>query len=115
MDALIRTLKALADKNRLRIVGLLSHRRLCVCELAYVLKITQPSVSKHLKKLKQAGIIQSEQKGLWTNYFFAPSRKTAAPDMLKLVARLLRAEPQIRTDGITASKSDRKKLCCPNS
>ncbi len=62
-------LKALADKNRLRIIGLLHHKCYCVCELAHVLKITQLSVSKHLKKLKASGIIDSRQDGLWTTYF----------------------------------------------
>jgi ArsR family transcriptional regulator, arsenate/arsenite/antimonite-responsive transcriptional repressor len=46
--------KALADKNRIRILKLLESRKCCVCELADLLGITQPSISRHLKKLKKS-------------------------------------------------------------
>jgi len=112
MDTLERTLKALADKNRLRIIGLLSRRKLCVCELAEVLKITQPSVSKHLKKLKQAGIVESEQDGFWTNYFLSINRKTCSVAVMNLIEQLLASEAQLKADLREVHKTDRKKLCC---
>ena len=57
MEILDKTLKAFADSNRLRILKLLEKKKMCVCELAFVLGITQPSVSKHLKKLTSTGLI----------------------------------------------------------
>ena len=58
-----KVLKAVADRNRLRILKLLESKHMCVCELAFVLGIKQPSVSRHLKKLKEAGLIDNEQDG----------------------------------------------------
>lgn len=112
MDALDRTLKALADKNRLRIIGLLSKKKLCVCELAHVLKITQPSVSKHLKKLKEAGLIASEQDGFWTNYFISPDIQKCCPEVLTIIEKLLAKEAIVQADLRLISKADRAKLCC---
>ncbi len=69
VDQIESLLKALADQNRLKIMAALSKKKLCVCELAALLKITQPSVSKHLKKLRESHLIDSEQDGFWTNYY----------------------------------------------
>ena len=70
MDRFARVFKVFSDKNRLRIISLLSNRKMCVCELAFVLGVTQPSISRHLKKMKKAGIVQDEKDGFWTNYFY---------------------------------------------
>ena len=63
MRELMGVLKAVADKNRMRILKMLEKKSMCVCELAAVLKIKQPSVSKHLSILKNAGLIQDERNG----------------------------------------------------
>ena len=68
MRELIQVLKAVADKNRIRIIKMLEKKKMCVCELAAVLEITQPSVSKHLKILNDAGIIKDERNGKWVDY-----------------------------------------------
>ncbi|MGC9108963.1 MAG: ArsR/SmtB family transcription factor [Caldimicrobium sp.] len=52
-------LKALSDPNRLKILYLLSIRPCCVCELAKFLKISQPTITKHLQKLEHTGFITS--------------------------------------------------------
>lgn len=51
----------LSDKNRLRFLPLLDYKTMCVCELPHIFGICQPSVSRHLKKLKEAGQIESRQ------------------------------------------------------
>ncbi|MBF0313133.1 MAG: winged helix-turn-helix transcriptional regulator [Oligoflexia bacterium] len=114
MDHLVSTLKAIGDKNRLRIVGLLANKKLCVCELAYILKITQPSVSKHLKKLKEAGIIESEQDGFWTNYFLVLNTNSKKEDknLLSVVVNNLSQMPQMKVDMQASKKADREKLKC---
>ena len=65
---LMRVLKAIADKNRMRILKLLEKKNMCVCELEAVLRIKQPCVSKHLSILKNAGLIQDERNGQWIDY-----------------------------------------------
>lgn len=64
-------LKALADPTRLRILSLIAARgceSVCACELLDALDVTQPTVSHHLKKLVDAGLLQREQRGKWAHY-----------------------------------------------
>jgi ArsR family transcriptional regulator len=62
--------KALADPGRVRIVSMLarSAEPVCVCELTPALGLAQPTVSHHLKKLVQAGLLEREQRGVWAYY-----------------------------------------------
>lgn len=61
-------LKALADENRIRILNLLKNRELCVCDIEAILGIKQSNTSRHLNKLKMAGIIVSVKKSQWVYY-----------------------------------------------
>ena len=65
---LTKILKALADENRLRILNLLAQRKLCVCEIEATLGFTQSNASRHLIKLKEAGIIDHEKQGQFIVY-----------------------------------------------
>ena len=62
--------KALADPHRVRIVNLLASRSeaVCVCDLVAVLGVSQPTVSFHMKKLVDAGLLEREQRGKWAYY-----------------------------------------------
>ncbi len=60
-----RLYSALADKNRLNILQLLTFREMCVCELTAALNITQPNMTYHVKKLESAGLVQREKRGKW--------------------------------------------------
>lgn len=62
--------KALADENRLRILALLRHGELCVCDIEEVLGIQQSNASRHLSKLKTSGLIVSNKKSQWVHYRF---------------------------------------------
>jgi ArsR family transcriptional regulator len=65
---LVYILKALADENRLRIMNLLRNGELCVCNIEAVLGIKQSNTSRHLNRLKVAGIITSQKKSQWVYY-----------------------------------------------
>lgn len=65
---LVYILKALADENRIRILNLLRNGELCVCDIEAVLGIKQSNTSRHLNRLKVAGIIASEKKSQWVYY-----------------------------------------------
>lgn len=58
MDTLINFFKVLSDETRLRIIMLLFHRELCVCQLTGVTGIAQPNISKHLAKLRDMGFVR---------------------------------------------------------
>jgi ArsR family transcriptional regulator len=66
--------KALADPHRVKIVNLLatSPDPVCVCEFTGPLGLSQPTVSHHLKKLVQAGLLEREQRGTWAYYSLRP-------------------------------------------
>jgi len=65
-----RVFKALGDPHRVRIVNLLANAPgpVCVCDLTPELGLSQPTVSFHLKKLVQAGLLTREQRGVWAYY-----------------------------------------------
>jgi len=62
--------KALADPHRVRVVNLLavSGEPVCVCDLTETLGLSQPTVSFHMKKLVDAGLLEREQRGVWAYY-----------------------------------------------
>lgn len=62
------TLKALADPTRLKIIALLNIRDCCVCELVPIFNISQPAISKHLSRLKNAELVSETRKGMWVFY-----------------------------------------------
>lgn len=68
MNPLLKVMKALSDPNRVKIIKMLQQRSLCVCEMKAALNIAQPTVSKHLKLLEDAGLVASDKNGLWVNY-----------------------------------------------
>ena len=68
MKPFIKVMKALSDPNRVKIIKVLQQRVLCVCEMKAALNIAQPTVSKHLKLLEDAGLVTSQKDGLWVNY-----------------------------------------------
>lgn len=65
---MIELFKALADENRLRILHLVTMGYFCVCELEVLLEMSQSNVSRHLNKLKSAGMITPVKDGLWVHY-----------------------------------------------
>ena len=66
--------KALGDPVRLQLVDVLRKHagKVCVCELVPLFDISQPTLSHHLKRLREAGIVDSERRGLWAYYYVIP-------------------------------------------
>ncbi len=66
--------KALGDPIRLQLVDVLRRHagKVCVCELVPLFDISQSTLSHHLKKLRDAGIVDSERQGLWAYYYVIP-------------------------------------------
>jgi ArsR family transcriptional regulator len=61
-------LKLLGDKTRLTIMGLLQNNDCCVCELVELFQMSQPAISQHLRKLKDAGLVKEKRKAQWIFY-----------------------------------------------
>jgi ArsR family transcriptional regulator len=66
--------RALADPVRLQLVDVLRKHagKVCVCELVPLFDLSQPTVSHHLKVLRDAGLVASERRGLWAYYYVLP-------------------------------------------
>jgi ArsR family transcriptional regulator len=66
--------KALGDPIRLQLVDVLRKHagKVCVCELVPLFDLSQPTVSHHLKVLREAGLVDSERRGLWAYYYVTP-------------------------------------------
>ena len=68
MNEMLKTFKALSDENRLRILKLLEHGELCVCEIVAAFGAGQPKISFHLAALKNAGLVKDRREGKWMHY-----------------------------------------------
>lgn len=75
-ERLAQVAKALGDPIRLQLVDVLRKHagKVCVCELVPLFDVSQPTLSHHLKKLRDAGLVDSERQGLWAYYYVLPER-----------------------------------------
>ena len=114
MKDFINVMKALSDPSRVKIVKMLQHKLMCVCEMQEALQLSQPSVSKHLKILEIAGLVDFKKDGLWVNYYLTNGSKSPyvsslmgnlrhwldeEPEIAELIERL----PEIRREDICGS------------
>jgi ArsR family transcriptional regulator len=111
MEQFIKVMNALSDPIRLKIVKLLQHKPLCVCEIQKALDITQPTASRQLKILEDAGLTESRKSGLWVNYNLASGADSPYAAMMlgalrhwldndPEIVRLVRILPEIRREDI---------------
>lgn len=80
-----RLLKALADPHRLRILSLLSRHEgeVCVYEMVESFALEQPTVSHHLRLLRDAGLVECRKKGLWAYYYVCRERLTLGQQIVE--------------------------------
>jgi len=85
-SALADLLKALGDPTRLRMLDMLAHQPepLCVCDITPQFAQAQPTISHHLRILREAGLIETEKRGIWAYYWATPAGK----ETLSVVAAL---------------------------
>jgi len=100
---LIKTMKALSDETRLRILNLLMERECCVCEVMQVLDISQTRASRNLSALYDAGFLTLRKEGLWSLYSInADIIEDYRPALLEAVRKALK--------GNRVLDDDRKRL-----
>ena len=73
VDASVDVLKALADPTRLQMVGALkrSSQPVCICDFTAAFNLSQPTISHHMGKLRDAGLVEVTKKGIWAYYRLA--------------------------------------------
>ncbi len=89
MKTFIRVTKALSDPSRVRVLKLLQEGELCVCEIQKVLGLAQSTVSKHMKLLEDAGLVDRRRQGTWILYSLADGESEYAKVMLAELAHWL--------------------------
>jgi DNA-binding transcriptional ArsR family regulator len=97
MRDLANLLRALADPSRLRILNILSHQCMCVCDLQTVLGLPQPLASRHLASLRHAGLVEDRRGGTWVCYsptFDGPY----GPVVQSLLREVLPVTPSLQAD-----------------
>jgi ArsR family transcriptional regulator, arsenate/arsenite/antimonite-responsive transcriptional repressor len=112
MEQLATVFKALSDESRLRILNLLFiSGELCVCDIESTTGFTQTKVSRHLLYLKNAGLLDSRQQGLWMLYKIANPKNKEHQQLLDCLKTILDSNPTAQRDGRELAKSI-KKGCC---
>jgi ArsR family transcriptional regulator len=98
MKEFIKVMKALSDPNRVKLVKMLQHKVMCVCEIREALGVAQPTVSKHLKVLETAGLVAYNKDGLWVNYHLTDGASSPyAASLLGNLKHWLEEAPEITT------------------
>jgi ArsR family transcriptional regulator len=112
MKQFVKIMKALSDPNRVKILKLLQQRTMCVCEIHFVLAISQPAVSNHLKILSEAGLVKSSKEGLWVNYsLFEGEGNTYCASMLDNFRRWFNDDPEMEAMLLKAASLKREEIC----
>ncbi len=112
MKPLINVFKILSDETRLRIIVLLAQSELCVCELSYILDVSQPNISKNLAKLKELNLVSSQRKEKFI-FYKLKSENMILIHILKDILDNLENYPQLVID--QSRNIDNQKLldqCC---
>lgn len=83
-------LKAIADPTRLTMLALLAAEAepTCVCHLEARFHLSQPTISHHLKVLREAGLVTSERRGAWVHYALDRARVEAQPGLAAVIASI---------------------------
>ena len=112
MKYFIRVMKALSDPSRVKIIKMLGKKELCVCEITAILGLAQPTVSKHLKVLEEAELVQSRKEGLWVNYRLGEKHESPyGAAMLQHMAQWLSEDRGTQKALAKIEKAAPQKIC----
>ena len=122
MKHFLKTMKALSDPSRVKIIKMLEQKEMCVCEIQAALGLAQPTISKHLKILEDAGLVESNKQGMWVNYRLASSANAAnaanandqsiyARTMLNHLRQWLNDDPEVKKLLSSLKYISRENIC----
>jgi len=112
LKKITKILKAISDEGRLRIISLLYKKKnLCVCEIKELIGLSQPTISSHLKKLENSGLIIYSKDGKWINYNLNPSLDNNIKRLIKDIILILKNDRQLEKDWARLNSINRKDIC----
>ena len=98
MKQTARLFKSLSDETRLRILALLTHGELCVCDLMAALELPQSTVSRHLATLRNTGLVEDRRQGVWMYYRLGQDGGRLLGSLLPSLQAHLGELPEVRQD-----------------
>lgn len=101
--------KTLSDPTRLRLLNLLAEGDVCVCDLHGTLGLDQPKVSRHLARLRSAGLVDVERNGKWMHYRLARPGDPLVRNVLAGLRAWMRQHPRLNSE-----RGRLEKVCCRN-
>ena len=101
--------KTLSDPTRLRILNLLAEEEVCVCDLHDTLGVDQPKVSRHLARLREAGLVDVQRDGKWMHYRLARQGDPLVRNVLEGLRAWMRQHPRLNSE-----RGRLEKVCCQN-
>jgi ArsR family transcriptional regulator, arsenate/arsenite/antimonite-responsive transcriptional repressor len=105
--------RAFSDPTRLRILNLLNGGEMCVGDLVTVLRVPQPTASRHLAYLRRAGLVVARKEGPWSYYSLAPVQSPFHGNLLHCLGTCFGEVPEIQADAGRAEDLRRSGGCCP--
>jgi ArsR family transcriptional regulator len=107
--------RAFSDPIRLRILSLVEPGELCVCDLVEILKLPQPTISRHLSYLRRAGLVRARQEGSWNYYELTPAKSAFHTKLLECLRTCFRDVPEMAVDATRARAVRKRGGCCTAS
>jgi ArsR family transcriptional regulator, arsenate/arsenite/antimonite-responsive transcriptional repressor len=111
MEKLVQYYKALSEEVRLRIIMLLTHGELCVCDIMEILDEPQSKISRHLSYLKGSGVIMAKRVGVWMHYALSEQRDETLDAQIAFMRERLSHLPGFTDDIAKLELLKERKLC----
>lgn len=108
---MVEIFKVLGDETRLRIFSLITKGEVCVCEIEYVLGLTQSNTSRHLNYLKRAGLVEANKKAQWVYYKVSGNFIKNNEKLFGYILDCIDKECRFKTDSDNYYACRDKKLC----
>jgi ArsR family transcriptional regulator len=105
--------RAFSDPTRLRILHLIHEHELCVGDVVSVLRLPQPTVSRHLAYLRRARLVRGRKDGLWVYYSLATPESSFQERLIECLGTCFSEVPEIARDAKRAGKVRQSGGCCP--
>jgi ArsR family transcriptional regulator len=111
MDKPDQLFKAFSDQTRLRILNLLAQRDHCVCEFESILRVPQPTISRHLAYLRRSGLVEVERHGKLIMYSLAAPKNAVHASLLRCVRSCFQEIDFLKRD-TARGKKQKPIICC---
>jgi ArsR family transcriptional regulator len=114
VDSVNLMFRAFSDPTRLRILHLLQDGELCVADLVTILRVVQPTASRHLAYLRRSGLVEVRENGVWKFYRLAAARTAFQKELLSCLQSCFREVPELAEDLLRAESLRKAGSCCPS-